>query len=114
MELIPSMHNIATNVFEAPHGVDSWYSITHVHNISAFYFYSLVEFIPGVRNIAAYDFNYIMGSIACMRNIADYDFNFFFRQSLMYLTLYNLCILLRLTSGFVNPRIAIFTEAKPR
>ena len=30
------------------------------------------------------------------------------------LTLYNRCILLRLTSGFVNPRTVMFIEAKPR
>ena len=29
-------------------------------------------------------------------------------------TVYNCCILLRLTSGFVNPRTVMFTEAKPR
>ena len=30
------------------------------------------------------------------------------------ITLYNWCILLRLTPGFVNPRTVMFTEAKPR
>ena len=88
--------------------------VLHAHNKGAFYFYSLVEFIPGVRNTAAYDFNSLMDSIAGMRNTADYDFIFFFSQSLVYPTFFNWCILLRLTSGFVNPRIGIFTGTKPR
>ena len=52
--------------------------VSQVHNIGVFcfYFYSLMESIPGVRNIAAYDFSLFMNSIASMRNVAaDYDFD---------------------------------------
>ena len=31
-----------------------------------------------------------------------------------YITIYNWCILLRLTPGFINPRTVMFTETNPR